>query len=377
MALSRDKWTDQLGKFQRLWEHKCAWWYALVSNPVFAPVAIGHLRTTALELEDGGILSACAALRHGLSSTHAAARVQLATAAKLLAVAAAEFDVTTKIATELLSDLDAVELGQRPEHIFELIRKLRVTLRPDGTPFRQMTDAVRREALGYTALHRELVAANLLLVYKYLKRFPIHELPMEDMVSELTIGLMRAVHGFDPRRNFRFSTYAWHWFRHTRSRVRDNDGSLIRIPVHVLETHRAAMREQSRQAPSDQPNKTFGPSALVRVLPLDAPRSSDGNQSFADMIEDPDLPDLDKTLDHANLLQQVEACLAEMTPIQRDSCRRNLGLTDETLEETGLRYNLSRERIRQIGEAMIEKVRRRIVSPRGVSFTNSGHGVRR
>ena len=223
----------------------------------------------------------------------------------------------------------------------------------------------------------KFVKSNLRLVVSVARDFKHHNLSLLDLVQDGNLGLMRAVHRFDPRMGFRFSTYAHWWIRQAIERAILNRGSTIRVPVHVHDTRRAvrkATRELTRKLGREPDYEEIAEHAGITAAKVDQvlneipkdPYSLDaklsrveGDASLMDVIADEDarLPDEEAiiSLDGTRALK----LLAGMTPMEQDIVKRRYGLGGvavETLESIGQSYDLSRERIRQIQARTIKRL---------------------
>jgi RNA polymerase primary sigma factor len=210
------------------------------------------------------------------------------------------------------------------------------------------------------------------------KRYHFGRLTFQDLIQEGNLGLIKAVGRFDYSRGFRFSTYASWWIRHTITRGLSDRGRLVRIPVHLhgkvqrLRRAQHTIETQLGRAPSREelcrctglkleqvehlldhgPNKT---------LSLDKEVDDSGAGSFLDLLQDTETPPPVDQVMFRELLDQVRGVLPTLSPIEADVVRRRYGLDDgqaHTLEEVGRSHHLSRERIRQIQNQALTKIRR-------------------
>ncbi len=230
------------------------------------------------------------------------------------------------------------------------------------------------------AAKNEFVKANLRLVVSIARRFNYGRMPLADLIQEGNIGLIKAVERYDYRRGYRFSTYASWWIRHAISRALADKGRAVRLPVHMIDAyHRVAKskRELSaklgRQPTSEEIADVTGIAApkiekmrtflLDQSFSLDRTVSDEDGRKFIDFIQDPNAENrttADEMVDDA-MQSEVRAQLDTLKPIEADILRQRFGLdTDKelTLKEIGEKYNLSRERIRQLQEQALTKMRR-------------------
>ncbi|MDE0882692.1 MAG: sigma-70 family RNA polymerase sigma factor [Myxococcota bacterium] len=276
--------------------------------------------------------------------------------------------------------------AEDPDRIFFSTVMMRISVRLQGrgsrAPFernlgiRQMRKVSDQFDVTLERRNR-FVKSNLRLVVSVARDFKHHNLGLLDLVQDGNLGLIRAVHRFDPRMGFRFSTYAHWWIRQAVERSILNRGSTIRVPVHVHDTRRAvrkSMRELNRKLGRDASHEEIGAhmgisaekvDQVLNFIPrdpysLDAKLNrSDGDASLMDVIADVDarLPDEAAivSLDGRRALK----LLAGMSKMEQDIVKRRFGLGGvavETLESIGKSYDLSRERIRQIQARTIKRL---------------------
>jgi RNA polymerase primary sigma factor len=221
------------------------------------------------------------------------------------------------------------------------------------------------------------VRANLRLVISVARRFRHHSVPLIDLIQEGNVGLVKAVHRFDHRRGFRFSTYAHWWIRQAIERAVINKGTQLRLPVHVIDGRRRVARATGRLTQRLERPPTEAEVALEADLSeskvreincgvhpepvsLDEPMGHEDARSHIDLIGD-DAAVVEEDVARRDTMRQVRSLLAELHPIEMDIIQRRFGLADdcdETLDEIGRSYNLSRERVRQIQAQGLMKMRR-------------------
>jgi RNA polymerase primary sigma factor len=287
------------------------------------------------------------------------------------------------------------------QHAFPAQRILYRNLPPDEDLFSEM-DAVHARAVDG---NQALIRANLRLVVSVAKRYLGRGMSLLDLIQEGNMGLLRAIGKFDPRRGFKFSTYATWWIRQSINRSIAEQARTIRIPVHLFESISRILRAQRHltQVLGRDPNKTelaleigylsaadvqavqrshvdnnpikpdlqerldIATQKVNRILrsaeepiSLEGPVGDEDSSSLGDFIEDEDAPSPIDSAARGMLREQVQHALASLSDREREVLELRFGLRDgkeHTLEEVSHYFNVTRERVRQIEAKALRKMR--------------------
>lgn len=243
----------------------------------------------------------------------------------------------------------------------------------------QENDLAAKIKKGDKAAREQMIKANLRLVVKIARDYEGYGVPLLDLISEGNIGLMKGVERFDPTKGAKLSTYSAWWIKQAIKRALANQGKTIRLPVHVVDKlfhiRRAEARLQEafgREATDDEIASELDTTsdkirelrqASQRPASLEAPLGYDSDNRVADVVADENAEDPYDELEgkaNSNMLREV---MKDLDPREVTILRYRFGLDgdeEKTLEEVGRKFGLTRERIRQIQEIALKKLRKKI-----------------
>ena len=235
----------------------------------------------------------------------------------------------------------------------------------------------RRIKRGDEEARSLMVRSNLRLVVKIARDYSNYGLPLLDLISEGNIGLMKAVDRFDPKKGGKLSTYAAWWIKQSIKRALANQSKTIRLPVHLVDKISKMRRvstqmteELGREPTDDELAEEIGlsaskvtalKSAAIRPTSLDQPIGDDDSTAYGEIVGDEEAQDPFEMLRDKNLRDEVGDLLDVLDDRERRIINSRFGLDGQkpkTLEEVGEKFGVTRERIRQLQNIALGKLRR-------------------
>ncbi|MDB6055037.1 MAG: polymerase sigma factor [Verrucomicrobiales bacterium] len=240
-------------------------------------------------------------------------------------------------------------------------------------------DLAKKIKKGDKAARELMIKANLRLVVKIAHDYENYGLPLLDLINEGNIGLMKAVERFDPAKGGKLSTYGSWWIKQSIKRALANQSKTIRLPVHLVDKisrmRRTAMKLQElfgREPSDEELGEEMGmdPSrvaqmrtAAIRPASLDAPISDDDSNNFAEIVQDDNALSPYKRLEDKTVTGMLQRMVKTLDAREATILKYRFGLdggSEKTLEEVGQKFGVTRERVRQIQNIALTKLKRMI-----------------
>ena len=287
---------------------------------------------------------------------------------------------------------DAVEkenekLKKKIREINKLLRLFKKEIGLNSKGLRKTLRTISKGKKISDQAKKELITANLRLVVSIAKKYSNYGLQFLDLIQEGNMGLITAVDKFEYKRGYKFSTYAHWWIRQGITRAIADQARTIRIPVHMNEVinklnrvSRSLVQEKGREPTCEEIAKkmdlpVYKVHKIMKIsqvpFSLETPIGEEENSHLGDFIEDKVIPSPPDTVIQINLREKIEEALKNHTHREANILKMRFGLGDgneHTLEEVGQQFKVTRERIRQIEEKALRKLRRPSCSRKLKSF---------
>ena len=242
-------------------------------------------------------------------------------------------------------------------------------------PVDEEVELARRIRNGDRAALEKLVKANLRFVVSVAKQYQNQGLSLPDLIDEGNLGLIKAAEKFDETRGFKFISYAVWWIRQSILQALAEQSRIVRLPLNqvgslnkINKAYQRFEQEHERKPsaeelaelldiPVDKIADTLKMSG--RQVSVDAPFVEGEDNSLIDVMVNEDSPNADHTLINESLSREIDRALATLTPREADIIRKffGIGVPEKTLEEIGIEFHLTRERVRQIKEKAIRRLK--------------------
>lgn len=237
-------------------------------------------------------------------------------------------------------------------------------------------ELARKVKQGDAQARIRMIKSNLRLVVNIAKRYSHFGVPLTDLIEEGNLGLMKAVSMYNPEQRFRFSTYGAYWIRQYITRALANQAKTIRVPVYMVEAigkwkravealtqklgRRPRLKEVAKAMKTSIKKIKQLRGMITRTTSLEAPIGKDGRGQFVDLIADESSASATEEIAQVLRQERVEELLTKMNPREKEVLSLRYGLKDgttHTLNEIAQKFGITRERVRQIENAAMRKLR--------------------
>lgn len=365
---------EELSAAVRIADLRCALWVQLLSYPPFIE---GIMDVVGRDVDEDDLSAAdrmriCKSSRALRDRETRAHRDAYEADRAWMAERLSRLDCDGLVADKVLADLRILDDGGR-----DLSHLVVRPARRGSRPFHDYVAQSVRCSLQLRHAKNRFVKSNLRLVVSIARRFNHGRMPLQDLIQEGNIGLLKAVDRFDHTRGFRFSTYGSWWIRHAISRAIADKGRAVRLPVHMIDAYHKvtkARRELEAKHGRDPTHEELASHTGLTAtkiekmdtllvdppISLDRPLSEDDGRKVVDLLRDEDSEQPGAQLEVEAIGEQVRQVITALRPIEADILRKRFGLDEDselTLKQIGEQYSLSRERIRQLQEQALGKIR--------------------
>ncbi len=289
----------------------------------------------------------------------------------------------TELALDLTREPEFAPVAEKERAPYDGDTAIKLYLREIGqvkllTPQEEI-DLAGRIKKGDKRAREQMIKANLRLVVKIAHDYENFGLPLLDLINEGNIGLMKAVERFDPSKGGKLSTYGSWWIKQSIKRALANQSKTIRLPVHLVDKiakmRRTAMKLQEvfgREPTDEELAEEMGMSpsrvaqmrtAAIRPASLDAPIGDDDSNNFAEVVQDENADSPYQQLEEKTVTKMLREMVKTLDPREATILQYRFGLdggSEKTLEEVGAKFGVTRERVRQIQNIALNKLRKMI-----------------